>query len=272
MTENKKKVFTSIFIVIGAVIIFIAPLLHINFPKKPEEVKLFQEKINTFNRLKNKEICQLEESLKSNEITPLEYIEQLELFNIDRSVEANLLDYQLSQIVNKHRYFGFRTLRVFLIGFGIRLPYILFSFIILFLFLYSKDKLKANVYLYRSIIILYSISFLISFYMIIWFILPQDLPITAYHILIMTLAILSSWSSVSLVKYYYNRDTNFLLSFRIKELIHFITISRKNYVLDFAVKAFHANPDLKEDIQVKLEEYDEELEITMKKIACKDES
>ncbi|WP_234859286.1 hypothetical protein [Aquimarina aquimarini] len=269
---GNKKVFIPIFIVIGAIIIFIAPLLHINFPKKPEAVKLFEKKIDDFNLLEDNKLCQLKGKLEVNKITYLEYIEQRESLDIDRSARTDLLNFQLKQIVNNHRVFGFRTLRVFLIGFGIRLPYILFSFIILFFFLYSRDKLKTNIYLYRSVVILYTISFLISFYMTIWFVLPQDLPVTAYHILIATLTILSSWSSIYLVKYYYDREIVFVLSLKIKELIHFITTSRRTYVLDFAVKASQANPDLKEDIKLKLGEYDEQLEVTMKKVAGKDES
>ncbi|WP_271783642.1 hypothetical protein [Aquimarina algiphila] len=265
MTESK-KIFIPILIIVGAVIIFTAPLLHINFPKKQNNQVLFEDKINNFNEVKDDELCNLKQALAQNEITPLEYIEQLESFEISRGVTSDLLDYELDNIIDENRVFGFKSMRLFLIGFGIRLPYIFFSFIILFFFLYSKDKLKADISLYHSVRILYSISFLISFYMTIWFLLPRDLPVTAYHILIGLLAISSTVCSIFLTKYYYNKKSDFLLSFKVKELIHFITKSRKT-TLDIAVKASKADPKLKKDIETKLVKYDEELSETMKKVA-----
>lgn len=265
MTDTK-KILTSILIILGAVIIFTAPLLHISFPKTPEYQARFESKIDRFNTTKDAELCVLKEELSLNKISPLDYIEKAELFEINRKVETDLLNYQLDNLIDENRIFGFRSTRILLIGFGIRLPYILFSIIILFFFLYSKEKLRQNLYLYRSVIILYSISFLISFYMIIWFLLPRDLPVTAYHLLIGLLTLLSTTCSIYMIKYYYNRRSNFLLSFKVKELVHFINKSR-SYVLDFAIKASQANPDLKKDIKNKIGKYDEELENTMAKLA-----
>ncbi|KAA1243345.1 hypothetical protein [Aquimarina sp. RZ0] len=265
MTETKKTI-TSIFIMLGAVVIFTAPLLHISFPKIPEYKVQFEGKIDRFNKVKNAELCNLKEELLLNKISPIDYIEQVELFEINREIEADLLNYQLDNLIDENRIFGFKSMRIFLIGFGIRLPYILFSFVILFFFLYSKEKLKKSIYLYRAIIILYSISFFISFYLIIWFLLPRDLPIPVYHILIGSLTILSTFTSIFLIKHYYNRKSNFLLAFKIKELIHFITKSRRT-TLDIAVKASKADPKLKKDIKDKLVAYDKELSKTLRKVA-----
>lgn len=264
-----KKTFISFIIILGAVIIFTAPLLHITFPKKPGYQVRFEDKIDKFNVDKDAELCNLKEELAQGMIAPRDYIKQVELFLIDREVEATLLDYQLENLIDENRIFGFKNMRIFLIGFGIRLPYLLFSTLIFFFFLYSKDKLKTNIYLYNAVRFLYSISYLISFYMTIWFLLPRDLPVTAYHILIGCLAILSTICSIFLIKYYYSRKTDFLLSFKVKELVRFITSSRK-YVLDFAVKASQANPNLKNDIKTKLGEFDEELTETMIKVAKKE--
>ncbi|WP_281991556.1 hypothetical protein [Aquimarina aggregata] len=265
ITETK-KIIISFFILVGAVIIFTAPLLHIGFPKTPDYQKRFEDKIDSFNEIKDAELCDLKEALSQKKISPLDYIEEIELFGVNRRVETDLLNYQLDNLIDNNRVFGFRSMRIFLIGFGIRLPYILFSFVILFFFLYSKKKLKTSIYLYRGVVVLYSISFFISFYLIIWFLLPRDLPITAYHFLIGILALLGSILSIYFSKYYFNRRSNLILSFKIKELLHFINTSR-SYVLDFAIKALQANPDLKKDIRNKIGEYDEELEQTMMKVA-----
>ncbi|MFD2589687.1 hypothetical protein ACFSTE_02525 [Aquimarina hainanensis] len=265
ITETK-KILIAILMVIGAVIIFTAPLLHIVFPKKPEYQVNFEDKINKFNKIKDAELCDLKEKQLKGIITPLEYIEQAESFQVDRETQTALLNYQLKNLINDNRIFGFKNMRIFLIGFGIRLPYIFFSTIILFFFLYSRDKLKSNIYLYHSVRILYTISFLISFYMTIWFLLPRDLPVTLYHLLIGTLSVLSTISSILIIKYYYNKKSNFIiLAHKVKELIHFITKSRRT-TLDLAITASHANPKLKNDISSKLVEYDKELNETMKRI------
>ncbi|WP_025663254.1 hypothetical protein [Aquimarina megaterium] len=270
MTDSK-RIFLSVFIMIGAVIIFTAPLLHIRFPKKPAYQQKFENKIKKYHVDKDNELCDLKEALSQNKISPLDYIQQLEEFQINKAVKTDILDYQLNNLIDENRIAGFRSMRIFLIGFGIRLPYILFSFIILFFCLYSKEKLKTNVYLHRAVIVLYTISFFISFYLTIWFLLPRDLPITAYHLLIGCLSILSTTLSIYFIKYYYNRGSNFLLKFKVKELVRFINKSR-SYTLDFALKASQANPDLKKDIKNKIGKYDEELEETMLKVANKKES
>ncbi|WP_299242990.1 hypothetical protein [uncultured Aquimarina sp.] len=266
-TTETKNLILPIFILLGAVIIFTAPLLHIYFPKKQNNQIEFEAKINDFNEEKDLALCDLKRQFETDQISSYEYINLLEAFQIDKDVENDLLDYELDKIVDNNRVFGFRSLRVFLIGFGIRLPYILFSAIILFFVLYSREKLKKNIYLYNAVRFLYSIAFLISFYMTIWFLLPRDLPVTAYHILIGFLATLSSVCSIFLLKYYYSRKTDFHLSLKVRELVRFITQLRKTYVLDFAVKATQADPNLKNDIKVKLGEFEEELQETMMKVA-----
>lgn len=265
-TTEIKKVLIAILIIIGAVTIFIAPLLHIKFPKTPEYLARFKDKINLFEEQKDTELCDLKEKYIQGLITPKEYIEQTEQFQIDRQVKSSLLEYQIENLIDDNRVFGFRNTRIFLIGFGIRLPYILFSTIILFFFLYSRDRLKSNRYLYRSVQILYTISFLISFYMTIWFLLPRDISLTWYHILIGTLSVLSTVFSIFIVKYYFDKKSDFILTYKIKELIHFITKSRKT-TLDIAIKASEANPNLKKEISNKLFKYDQELNKTMEKVA-----
>lgn len=265
-TTETKKVLISILITIGAVIIFTAPLLHIKFPKTPEYQARFKDKINLFSEKKDKELCNLKEKYIQGLITPKEYIERTDLLQIDRQVQLGMLEYQLRNLIDENRIFGFRSTRIFLIGFGIRLPYILFSTIILFFFLYSRDRLKNNKYLYRSVQLLYTISFLISFYMTIWFLLPRDMSVTWYHILIGTLSILSTAFSIFIVKYYFNKKSDFILTYKVKELIRFITKSRKT-TLDIAITASVAHPKLRKDISNKLSKYDDELNETMEKVA-----
>lgn len=264
MTETKKT-FISIIIIIGAVTIFTAPLLHIFFPKKPDYQVNFESKIDKFNKDKDLEFCALEESLNQGEITPAEFIKREKQFLIDRAVSEELLDYQLGNLIDENRIMGWRSIRMFLIGFGIRLPYLFFSSIILIFFFYSKEKLKEDILLYRATKLLYTMSFLISFYMTIWFVLPRDLPKPLYHLLISVLSIASSICAFYCIRYYYNKKSNFLLTYKIKELIHFITKSRKT-TLDMAIKASEADPKLKKDIANKLGEYDDELEETMTKV------
>lgn len=267
ITETKKIIISLLF-VLGAVTIFTAPLLHIFFPKIPDYQARFQKKIKVFDEIMGLEFCDLQEAFAQGEITPIDFIVRREQFEIDREVKRELLNFQLKSLIDKNRVFGWKSTRSFLIGFGIRLPFVLFSVIIFIFFLYSKDRLKEdeNFYLYRAVKILYSMSFLISFYMTIWFILPRDLPKPLYHLLIGVLSISITICAVYGIKYYYNRKSNFVLIYKIKELIHFITKSRKT-TLDMAITASEANPKLQKDIAYKLGQYDNELSATMKKVA-----
>lgn len=263
MTETKKT-FISFLLILGAVTIFTAPLLHIFFPKKPDYQVNFENKIDKFNENKDLEFCALKESLNQGKISSAEFIKREEQFIIDRAVNQDLLNYQLKNLIDENRIMGWKSIRMFLIGFGIRLPYLFFSSIILIFFFYSKEKLKEHTLLYRATKLLYTMSFLISFYMTIWFILPRDLPKPLYHLLISVLSVASTICAFYCIRYYYNKKSEFLLAYKIKELIHFITKSRKT-TLDIAIKASEPDPDLK-DIANKLGEYDEELEETMSRV------
>ncbi len=256
MIEIKKKI-APLFISIGAIVIFIAPLIHIDFPKKTRRIFLIEKSISKEKESFKLEYNNLKEDLKKGVIDHKSYVYRINQLIDCNNVKSIELKKKLENEIDKNRVFGFRSLRVFLIGFGIRLPYLLFSTAILFFYKYSYRKLKRNYYLKISIILLYNISFLISFYMIIWFLIPRkDFSLQFYHLLIIIISILSTIFSIYLIKSMYrsfNKSKN-----NIQKLIRFILSNRKEYILDIATRV-NLNVVEKREIKKKLKNYDEQL-------------
>ncbi len=258
-----KNIITGL-LMICTILICIAPFLHIDFPKKEKNVLLIDQKISEYNKVSDNSRKLLRENYENRKITAENYIIQLDKLNlkIDR-INRELIN-ERKEIINNNRVFGFKTRRLFLIGFGIRLPYIVFSLAILLLYLYSLDKLNKDINLKKAVQLLYNISFLISFYLVIWFMIPRgDLPKNVYYIIIGVLSILASSLSINLIKHFDN--TISLFKSRIRLLIKFISKKRINY-LDLAVQISIIDPKRKKQISDNLKKYDDELLEVLKKV------
>lgn len=252
----------------GAVIIFTAPLVHIYFPKKPDNVKNFENGIKKYEESIVLDLSELKTKYSIGEISASKYISNRELIEQSFKIQSEKLYTELDIIVDSNRVFGFRTLRTFLIGMGIRLPLILYSFIVLFLVLYSKEKLKKNLYLYKAVRLLYTLSFLISFYLVAWFMIPKskgigDFTNEFYYYLIGAISILATFSSIFAVKYFNNIISS--LKSNISQLITLISDIRINHYFQMAAKAQTKDNEaiIKKDVEI----LDEKIFSTIEKVA-----
>lgn len=202
-TKTKKGIGKSIIYVllfIASVLLFTAPLAHMEFSKVNLTVK--KEK----KALKERLITPLEAKIAFNRveydlnnISAINYIKQNDVL-VNELKKAKKKYTNLSKtLVDKYRVFGWKTLRMFLIGFGIRLPFLLFSIIISFLIL----KINTNdSNLKRSFVFLQIASYTISFYVLVWcFWYSQDYPLSSYRWVVIGISVLASISTVYFIKY-----------------------------------------------------------------------
>jgi len=266
-TKSKKNLII-ILVILGAVIIFTAPLVHIYFPKKPDNVKNFEKGIKEYEESIALDLSELKTRYSKGELSATKYISDRELIEQSFKIQSKKLDIELDAIVDSNRVFGFNTLRTFLIGIGIRLPLILYSFIVLFLVLYSKEKLKTNPYLYKAVTLLYTLSFLISFYLVAWFMIPKskgkgDFTNEFYYYLIGTISILATFISIFMVKYFDNIISR--LKKNISQLITLISDIRINHYFHMAAKAQTKENEaiIKKDVEI----VEEKIFSTLEKVA-----
>lgn len=235
--------------------IFTAPLVHIYFPKKTDNVENFEKEIKKYQESIALELSDLKNSYSIGKLSASKYISDRESIEQSFKIQSEKLNVELDAIVDSNRVFGFRTLRTFLIGIGIRLPLILYSFIVLFLVLYSKDKLKTNPYLYKAVSLLYTLSFLISFYLVAWFMIPRskgkgDFTNEFYYYLIGAISILATLISIYTVKYFDNIITR--LKSSISQLITLISDIRINHYFHMAARAQNKDNEavIKKDVEI----------------------
>ncbi len=211
---------------IGAVLIFIAPIIHFNFPKKNAEIVSFEKKLNNKILYFKEEITTLKQKYRDNVISAENYIIQL------NEIEASILKQeQINQALlenkeNDSRVLGWLTIRAFLIGFGIRLPYLFFSLLISYLIfkVNTEDKNLKLTFLFLQIA-----CYTITLYELVWvFWHSQDYPLSAYKWIALYLSAFAATTVVYFISY---RE---LLRMRLQKIVNalsrFIVIDARKHI------------------------------------------
>jgi len=188
-----------IIVILGAIFIFIAPLIHIELPKTNSKVESFKQSYEPLFKeieFRRKEIRkQYNEGIISGD----QKITQDDLLENEEKEFLVKYENELTKVKDNSRVFGWLTLRQFFIGFGIRLPYLFFTLLIVYLIykIDTKDK-----YLNRTFIFLKIALFTISFYLIIWsFWDKQDFPKGYYYTTALFLGFIASLIVISFLEY-----------------------------------------------------------------------
>ncbi len=189
----------NIFLIIGAILLFIAPFIHIEFSKKNSIVEKYktETKKEIIIPIKNS-IKELKQNYSKGNIVAENYI--LEYDKLSNELENAETKYnKLVQIKkDEERILGWLTIRSFLVGFGIRLPYLLFSLIISYLISIINTKEKS---LKRTFTLLQLTCYTISGYVIIWcFWYSQDYPLSSYRFVALAISALVSFSLYFFIK------------------------------------------------------------------------
>ncbi len=200
-TKNQKiELGKSLLIVFGAVFLFTAPFVHMLFPKENRVVELFKTDLYK-TTIKPIELRILENRKRydTSQISAKEYIDQNDLL-ISKFNEVNKQNKILiEQTIDKNRFFGWRSVRSFFIGFGIRIVIVFLTLILTFTI--SLIKIQ-DVYLKKAFRFLEISCWGLSVYLLVWcFWKDQDFPLSAYRLAVVCGSVLIGSGMVYFVSY-----------------------------------------------------------------------
>ncbi|WP_394749581.1 hypothetical protein [Spongiimicrobium salis] len=219
-TRTKKsiktsKIVLSIFIALGAVFIFAAPLVHIEMPKKNPVVESYKKELRSKVTVIDDEIIYTKSQYEEGKITGDQAYNLI--INELQPKRAKLIednDELIDNKIDEHRVFGWKTWRALANGWGIRLPYIFFAILIsVFVFALNTKNKQLKI----SLFFLQMSTFTMAFYQQVYTFWPyRDLPLRAYRGTIIAVCILISLASIFFIRYLSNRSNRF------KSIIRFL--------------------------------------------------
>lgn len=224
---NVKSILFYITLIIGASLI-VAPLVHKVLPSTNYAVESYKQELSTKIKPIDESIMLLRQSYKNNEITAEDFITKndklVELKNSLLETNKKLLN----QKKEDSRIFGWLTWKRFGAGFGVRLPYLLFSLLISWLI--SKINTRSNKNLKNTFLYIQITCYTSAFYQLIWcFWYSQDYPLKAYLWFAIALCMFLSVLFVYFINYRELFKHKFEL--KIKTLFTFIySLNTKNVI------------------------------------------
>ena len=210
----------KLIIIIGAIPFFIAPFIHIVMPKKSKEVIEFVNHLNDIERQQAASLEKLKKNSLANGLSLQNYfLEESKLLDSFKIINAKN-ENEIRKLRESQTVFGFRTMRIFFIGFGTRIVILFLAIILLFSFYIRDEELK-------KIVIYISYSFIgVGLYLNIWFIWDgSDFPQSFYYLAIGLMTIIGLITTYLLVTRYESISSK--LKGAINQLIVFIINSDK---------------------------------------------
>jgi len=197
------KLLVLLLMIMGAMI-FVAPLVHIEFSKENSSVIELRKHLDKELTSYETNILELRQEYDQGKISATDFIMENQKISNDKTEQIQLNKQILTDKINSERIFGWKTWRVFLVGLGIRLPYLLFSIIISYLIIKINSK-EPN--LMRAFIVLQTLCYTISFYVLIWcFWYSQDYPLHAYRFVALSISFMMALLTLFVTKHY--KSTN----------------------------------------------------------------
>ncbi len=225
-TIIKSRVVLFIGIFLGALIILVAPLVHIGLDKKNQKVEAYKKQLSRpVNDLQDK-ITALRADYDNGSVSAHDYVVGNDQLLNDLSIIETKNKTLIKAKVNEARVFGWTTTRKFIIGFGVRLPFLIFSIIISILIARERTRDKN---LKKAFFLLQTSCYTISFYVIIWcFWYVQDYPLEVYWYAMLVFCILAGAFTTYSFRYY---ESNLIKIVKLKgAFLNFIVeIRNKHY-------------------------------------------
>jgi len=189
----------------GAVLIFAAPLIHAEFSKKNPKVEKYKDKLNSSIEAIEFNLQTLELEYESGSINAKQYITSFKYFASKIKSQEAENDKLLSAMVDSERIFDWKTMRIFLIGLGTRIPFLFFSILISFFIVRENTKDR---YLSKAYTFLQVSCYTISFYLLIWVFWPsQDFSLEVYRWGIIASCVPIAIGCTYFIKYYDSNRT-----------------------------------------------------------------
>lgn len=232
-TKNRTEranILLYIIIIIGAVLIFTAPFWHIDLPKEHREITTLRKDLESKEKLLANEILDLRNSYTNGHITAEDYIIRSDAKNkaLTELKESNFAT--VTKAIDERRILSWKSPRAFFLGFGIRLPYVLFSLIISLLILVRKDDSKHLNYAFSFLLVA---CWSISAYLMVWVFWDfQDYPLKTYRYAFILISILIGTACAFFISNY--RMTFSILSSKIRYIMNLMIIKAvdKGHVKD----------------------------------------
>ncbi len=184
---KNSRVYITALALVGAALLFVAPLLHIYLPKKNPVVEQYKKDLKVkVNKIDN-QIASTKASFNKGEITG--DVAYSRIFNEllplrERQVQRN--DDLIKVKTDEERKFGWKTWRAFANGWGQRLPYLvlILAFSLLFFSRTYTDR-----YVFWTLIGFQLIGYTVTMYQQVYSFWPgQDLPLKTYRWLIISIS------------------------------------------------------------------------------------
>ena len=213
--------------------IFIAPLIHIEYPKKNSVVEEYKNQLEGSITVLDEGIVSLRSKYDNGTISAKEYFEQHDVLVAEKEAQESANKVLLKEKVDSERVFGWLTTRIFLVGFGIRLPYLLFSIIISLLIarINTRDE-----NLLRTFFFLQVSCYSIAAYELVWvFWNFQDYPLETYRVAVIFMCIMVGFLCAYAFKYY---ESNVFKIIKLKgSFLNFIVEIRNKHYRSMLKKA-----------------------------------
>ncbi|MDB0610936.1 hypothetical protein PL371_03425 [Tenacibaculum maritimum] len=187
----------------------------------------------------DKELVSYREKYDNGNISAENYIEINDILS-KRKEEIILRNKKLIKLkVDKERFFGWKTIRKFYVGLGVRLPFLFMSIIISFLIfkLETKDK-----YLKRALFFLQTSCYGLSFYYMLWvFWYSQDYSIVAYRWFFIAFSLSSAAATVYFISYRNVFVSN--LETKLKGVVSYILEIRTKHFPKMAINSLEVDEE-----------------------------
>ncbi len=182
------KVLSYTLIILGAVLIFTAPFWHVGLPKETTEILFLREKLQIEEKKLLTKKDDLRAKFNSGKTDAKEFIALSDSIFLQLKKLKAKNDLEISEAINAQRIFSWKSPRAFLVGFGVRLPYVFFSLVISLLVMSRKNDPK---YLKSAFSFLQIACWSISAYWMIWVFWDfQDYSLKTYRYVFITVSIL----------------------------------------------------------------------------------
>lgn len=237
--ETAKRPFIFAIAIIGAVLIASAPFVHMAFPKTNPEVSTVKKNLQDQENLLLSRIDKAFVDFSEDRLDKDEFISETLALKEELKSHREIQSKTIKVAQDENRVFGWLTTRKWLIGFGVRLPYLFYSILLSYLFF---ALIRSGQFVTRAqrnaFKLLQVASYGISFYFLFWvFWTSQDFPVSAYRWAFIIASAILGLATVEMIIHYGMFKT------RLEKVV--------SALATFIIK--DARPHLKEDAETQTE-------------------
>lgn len=240
----------------GAIILLVAPLVHMALPKSNANVDLYEAQLEQHLKPLELQLERLTQEYATSDRPAKEYIAKYDqVASTIKSIKSKN-DKLITLKTDASRYWGWKTKRTFWIGFGVRLPLLIMAIIISILIANRQSTEKNRD---KALFILQTACYAIALYEVVWcFWYAQDYPLSTYWYALLIFTLLAGAFITYQFRYY--RSVMGLLHKVKADFIDFLVEFRNSYYQPLLVRILKTSNYRDEKSQQELKEDTQKLE------------